>query len=116
MTAANQAAYRAWIHSHTVEEIKQANSARRKLKRKSASSGLPKPPRSKLTLLIDDRKTKSPVSPYLAFLSDRYASGDYKGLRASDASRLAAEEWKTLDATEKQVSVMVHLVCELLLT
>ncbi len=40
----------------------------------------------------------------MSFYKDRYATGDFKGLKAPEAARLAGREWKALSASEKKVS------------
>jgi hypothetical protein len=47
------------------------------------------------------------VSPYNVFLKDRHASGDFKGIKSTEAIGLIANEWKSLSAGEKKVCIHV---------
>lgn len=37
------------------------------------------------------------------FNKDRFASGDFKGVKAIEAAKLAGREWRALSASEKKV-------------
>ena len=70
---ARLAEYNAWVKSHTPEEIRLANNARKQLRRKLADKGKKAPA---LTRLIeDDRLPKRPISPYTIFFAERQATG-----------------------------------------
>ena len=55
-------------------------------------------------MLQDHRQVKRVTGAYTRFYIDRQASGDFKGLKAKEAARLAGREWKGLSASEKKVS------------
>lgn len=70
---------------------------RRKLKIKGIKS-------QQYQRLVDDRVGKSPPrSSYLRFFVERMQSGDFKGIRIPEASKLVANEWKALSDGEKKV-------------
>lgn len=58
----------------------------------------------KYPLLEDDRLVKRPVTPYILFSKERYASGDFEKMGISEPAKLIAREWKALDASAKKVS------------
>lgn len=95
-----QAAYKQYVESHSVEEIEAANKARvalrRKLKGKRGGGMWPK--------INDERAVKRPVNPFAQFIANRFASGDFKHMVASQATKLIAQEWKALSEEEKKVS------------
>lgn len=105
--AARQAEYQAFIHSYTPEQIKIANNARSQLRKLLADKRKHTPPYAKK--LVDDRQTKKAVSPFPAFVRARHASGDYKNIPSTEAIKLAANEWKSLSAAEKQVCIKHHM-------
>jgi hypothetical protein len=47
------------------------------------------------------------VSGYNVFIKDRHASGDFKGIKGTEAIGLIANEWKSLSAGEKKVCIHV---------
>ncbi|KAH9870470.1 hypothetical protein IAQ61_005945 [Plenodomus lingam] len=100
-TAAKRAEYKAWVESHTPDQIRLANNARRLLRKKLVNkrkSGHP----ARTEKLIDERVPKSPASAYIHFVTERFTSGDFKGIPVTEAAKLAANEWKALSAGEKQ--------------
>ncbi|KAJ4296525.1 hypothetical protein N0V90_006570 [Kalmusia sp. IMI 367209] len=92
---AKRAEYDAWIRQHTPEEIRAANYARTRLRGK-----LP----GRWTRLVDERHTVSPakIPPYIRFYKERYASGDFKNIAIGDGAKLIGNEWRALNASEKQ--------------
>lgn len=64
-------------------------------------------------LIKDDRIVKHQRNAYSFFVTDRWASGDFKHMTLAESSRLIAKEWKELSASDKQVrdhqAVHVHL-------
>jgi len=54
--------------------------------------------------LQDYRQVKGARAAYIFFSKDRFDSGDFKGLKAPEAAKLAGREWKALSASEKKVS------------
>jgi hypothetical protein len=53
--------------------------------------------------LVDDRQPKRGTNAFAVFAAERHLSGDFKGLAVTEASKLAAEEWKALSEGEKKV-------------
>ncbi|KAJ8130653.1 hypothetical protein O1611_g2974 [Lasiodiplodia mahajangana] len=95
---ANAAAYKAWVESHTAQEIYEANLARRALKKKHNF------PKGLLKLIRDERIPKRPSTAYGLYTKARWASGDFSGTSesASEAMGRIAGEWKSLKAAERQ--------------
>jgi hypothetical protein len=50
----------------------------------------------------DDRDKRGPTG-YMKFVSERWASGDMKGLTPPESSKLISREWKALNESEKKV-------------
>ena len=97
--AAYKVTYRKWIESHTPAAIKEANNARTYLRRHGPPGYSAKFPKLK-----DDRQVKLPTTPMLFFSKERFQSGDFKGMRISETSKLVAREYRALSAGEKKVS------------
>lgn len=102
--AKNEVAYKEWVESHTPEQIRIANSARRNLKRRLQKSG--KTTTHGLSLIHDERLARAPAGQYILFTKERYNTGDFKHLKLVDAVKLIADEWKALSASERQVSII----------
>ncbi|RKU42134.1 hypothetical protein DL546_004587 [Coniochaeta pulveracea] len=95
---ANQAAYRAWVESHSVTDIDTANRARRRLRRIApANTSL-----HKKSDIRDDRQPSKPLSAYTMFSLERWQSGDLVGQKATDAAGKIAQEWKSLSDSQRQ--------------
>ncbi|KAJ5489344.1 hypothetical protein N7539_004234 [Penicillium diatomitis] len=91
--AANEASYEAWLLQYTPIQIKQANTARKHLRRLG---------HKKYYGIHDERLVKAPLSPYLWFMKERHESGDFKHLAVKDASLRLSGEWKDLTDAEKK--------------
>jgi hypothetical protein len=105
-TAAKKVAYKAWIESHTPDEIRAANRARAALRRRhkqNSGKGYP----SHTSKIHDERAVKRTLSPYMQFSMDRRASGDFKAIGLGDSSKLIGQEWKALSEAEKQVCFQI---------
>ena len=70
----------------------------------------PKPAGSKIKLvghasqlLKDSRAPKKEDTPYIAYGRERWASGDFKDVRAVDASRSISKEWNAMSPDAKRV-------------
>ncbi|KAF1837207.1 hypothetical protein BDW02DRAFT_491779 [Decorospora gaudefroyi] len=99
-TAAKKAEYQAWIQTHTVDQIRIANNARSLLRRKL---GTAKGSRLAHTnKLHDERQVKQPPSGYQLFFTSRHGTGDFKGIKPTEACKLIGNEWKSLAAGEKK--------------
>ncbi|KAI3329155.1 hypothetical protein HD806DRAFT_274364 [Xylariaceae sp. AK1471] len=94
----NAAAYKAWVESHTPEEINKAMVARRSLKKKyNIPKGFSKP-------LHDERQPKRPATAFGLFTKARWASGEYSRHTTpmTETSRGIAREWRNLSLAERQ--------------
>ncbi|EFQ26395.1 HMG box protein [Colletotrichum graminicola] len=89
----NNATYKAWVESHTPQDIAAANRARLRL-RKASGRLTPAPIR-------DDRLPTQPVTPYALFIKARWASGDYAGSLVPEVSSRISKEWRDLSESEK---------------
>ncbi|KAL8869260.1 MAG: hypothetical protein Q9174_004404 [Haloplaca sp. 1 TL-2023] len=93
--AANEAKYREWILSHTPTQIHAANNARLHLRRKS--------PKGRVwRKLKDERMPTARRPPYTEFAIERYKSGDFAGMKVTEAGKLIGAEWRALDASQKK--------------
>ncbi|CZR61082.1 uncharacterized protein PAC_10978 [Phialocephala subalpina] len=92
---ANVVAYKQWVESHTPDQIRIANNARLALKKKlNKTSGYP--------AIKDSRLPKRITNARALFTKDRYASGDFKGISLSDASKLLSSDWNSLSPSERK--------------
>ncbi|KAJ5794199.1 High mobility group superfamily [Penicillium paradoxum] len=98
--AANTAAYKAWIQSHTPLQIKEANAARRFLSR------LVKKDYRNIT---DDRLVKAPSSRYALYLKERLSSGEYQAQTQKEAFGAIAKTWNELAESEKEHYHRLHV-------
>jgi hypothetical protein len=98
--AANEAAYKEWLTSHTPAEIEKANQARRLLWRRSGKTS------QKLKLIKDDRLPKRPGSSFMLFAQERQRSGDLKHISLGETGKLLGQEWKELSDGDKQVRLL----------
>lgn len=96
---AQEAAYKRWVESHTVDEIDVANAARASLRRKDTV----KRPVQKWPFIKDERAVKQPMTAFIYFFMSRQASGDFKNVAVTDRTRLAGQEYKALSEDEKEV-------------
>lgn len=109
-------AYKAWVESHTLDQINAAINARLRLKREfNYPKGSPKS-------IKDERLPKRPISAFAYFTKAKWAAGDVKegGNRAMAASAAAiSADWKNLSASQRQVShalavdspILLHKLC-----
>ncbi|KAI0432964.1 hypothetical protein F5Y09DRAFT_114201 [Xylaria sp. FL1042] len=95
--ATNEVNYKAWLESHTPQQIYNANLARKNLKRKYNI------PKGNVKVIHDYRLPKRPSTAYGLFTKARWASGDYSA-EAGLASKAAsiAQDWKNLTAAERK--------------
>ncbi|PGH15579.1 hypothetical protein AJ79_02361 [Helicocarpus griseus UAMH5409] len=90
--AANKTAYQQWVLRHTPLQIKEANAARRRLRKLlNKKRGFME--------LSDDRQLKRPGNAYMFFVKEVSARGD---VSTSDRMVKSAEMWKGLSAGEKE--------------
>ncbi|KAI4212263.1 MAG: hypothetical protein LQ351_004976 [Letrouitia transgressa] len=89
----NASQYQKWILSFTPSQIYEANHARSQLRRLTTKAWYK---------LHDERLVKRQKSAYNLFHSQRYSSGDFQGLKLTEAAKLIGEEWKRLSTNEKK--------------
>lgn len=92
----NDAAFKAWVASHTANEIHEANNARRLLRRKQGKQV------TRNYIIHDERQPKRPTSPYAHFIKARWASGEFTG-RPTEMAKQMAEEFKNLEPAARKV-------------
>lgn len=99
--ALNQAAYDAWVQSHTPLQIKEANQARTKLRRlaKESNGTVKSPPK-----IVDPRQVKKPSNAMMFFNSEQRATGDFKGMSLTEGSKELFKQFSQLSEHEKQVA------------
>jgi hypothetical protein len=100
---ANAAAYKAWVETHPIEQIHNANKARNLLKNKYNI------PKGYVKLIKDERQPKRPVSAYSLFTKARWSSGDFS-TGVKDSSKAIGQEWNNLSESDKQVSRVLNSV------
>ncbi|KAI9848126.1 MAG: hypothetical protein M1838_000651 [Thelocarpon superellum] len=93
--AANDAAYRKWLASHTPDQIQQANRARNLLRRRLNNTRGYAP-------IKDERQPKRALSPYIRFFMERTNSGDLEHIEFGERAKLVSKEWKELGQSEKK--------------
>jgi hypothetical protein len=103
--AANETEYKRWVELHSPEQIRQAQAARRRLKqlvvRKKGSNAF--------SPIHDERQVKRPATAFSQYLSDRYASGDFKSIGFGESAKLITSEFKALSQGEKTVSYLGNI-------
>src|SRR5690349_14460733 len=98
----NAHAHSQWLSQFTPQQVHEANSARKQLKKIHLARHPKLKPTSKYAPLHDDRLLKRPVTAYVHFTQDRHASGDFKGMAIAESAKLIGREWKALSANEKK--------------
>lgn len=93
---ANTIALKEWTESHTPEQIRLANNARLLLKRKTGKTRSYSP-------LKDSRIPKRAVSGFVLFAADRWASGDFKGVKVGDSAPIIRREYLALSDVDRKV-------------
>ena len=108
---ANKRAMKRFVESHTPDEIRLANNARRQLntvRKGEKLAGQKTSTVGKLSRkLQDSRVSKRPTSIWATFLAQRFASGDYKGFRAPDAIQYIKQDWDKLSQDDRKVRAAV---------
>ncbi|KAK2004621.1 HMG box protein [Colletotrichum falcatum] len=97
---ANNATYKAWVESHTPQAVAEANRARLQL-RKAKGRLVP-------AHIRDDRLPTLPATSYGLFTKARWASGDFAGMKVSEATARIVEEWRGLSESEKNTYRDLH--------
>ncbi|KAI2638171.1 hypothetical protein GGS21DRAFT_488872 [Xylaria nigripes] len=97
--AINAEKYKAWVESHTPQQIIDASRARRQLKKKF---GIPK---AKVNIIRDFRMPSRPPSAFSLFTKSRWASGDFTSSSITESGRRIGAEWKALSDADRQAFV-----------
>jgi hypothetical protein len=100
--ADNEDAYKAWVESHSPDQIRVANLARQQLKRRATSRGIKRPG---IPMIKDSRLVKKPRYARQFFVTERFASGDMKGIKVTDGMKTLMNEFASLSLAEKKVSL-----------
>lgn len=95
--------YKAWVESHTIDQIRIANNARALLRRKLAGKYKSMAYPAHTQQLIDERRPKRTLNPWGFFFTERVTSPDFNGIKIHDRLKLISGEWKALSADEKKV-------------
>lgn len=95
------AEYKAWVESHTPEQIIAANRARMKLRRDFTPTD--KKHAYKWPAINDERAVKKALTPYMQFARSRLNSGDFKNIPLLEGAKLVGQEWNALSSEEKMV-------------
>ncbi|KAI9728676.1 MAG: hypothetical protein M1828_002782 [Chrysothrix sp. TS-e1954] len=100
----NERALHAWIVSHSPEQIRLANEARRKMNslRKASKATSTQGVCQAVKLLKDDRKPRRPLTPYFQYMQERKASGDFQGVKITEMTKALGKEWQAMGAQEKE--------------
>ncbi|KAL8687322.1 MAG: hypothetical protein Q9218_006469 [Villophora microphyllina] len=93
--ATNAAEFRKWIESYTPSQINLANNARMALRKRDGAKTWPK--------LQDERLVTTAKRNFILFYTERYKSGDFKGIPVQEAAKVIGGEWRALDAAEKRL-------------
>jgi len=93
---ANNIALKEWTETHTPEEIRLANNARIQLKKRIGKPNSYSP-------LQDSRLPKRNRTPFILFAGDRWASGEFKGVKVTEASLLLRREYQALSDAERKI-------------
>ncbi|KAK7952219.1 uncharacterized protein PG986_007947 [Apiospora aurea] len=93
----NAAAYKAWVESHTPEQIAEAQNARNALRRK-----FDYPKANGSHKIRDDRQPKAPRSAWVYFFRARHGSGEFTSLSPTETLKEVAQEWKNLSTVDRQ--------------
>jgi hypothetical protein len=88
--AINAGNYKTWVESHSIEEIQQANNARKRLKRDFNITAYP-------LKIHDERVPKRPAGPYAHFIKAKLSAEHSNGI-----TKALAEEWNNLSAAERR--------------
>ncbi|KAL1306811.1 hypothetical protein AAFC00_005468 [Neodothiora populina] len=84
--------YQEWVQSHTPDQIRLANIARRKLRLLTGSN-------KKYHHIQDDRHVNAPMNSFMLYLRDQSAAGD--GF-PPEKMKEWAEKWRSLSDSERQ--------------
>lgn len=95
----NETMMKAWIASHTPEQIRVANNARQFLKKRTGKSfGYQ---------LQDNRIPKQPRPAHVIFAQDQWLAGEFKELSPTDAISVLYQRFKELPEAQQQVSIVL---------
>jgi hypothetical protein len=95
--------YRAWVESHTPEQIRLANAARSRMRKMMQDSSSKLVKYSNLREIPDERKVFRPRTAFSQFVKDRITDADFNGIALGQRAKLLAAEWRALSEDEKKV-------------
>ena len=99
---ANDAAYKAWVESHSPIETDAANRARQRLRKISVAH-------KRKGDIKDERLPKRSLTAFTQYSQSRWQSGDFTGEPFQGVAKSIAQEWKSLTPAEKKVCPVVYL-------
>lgn len=91
----NHAAYEEWVKTHSPLQIKNANDARRNLRRRLNRH-------RKFSAIRDERQVKGTRSAYVIFCTEQRATGNFDHLKGGAVFTRIAEDWRKLGENERQ--------------
>jgi len=94
--ATYKASFASWVKSFTPLQIKEANEARKKLRRKFKTK------KQQFPIIPDERQVRRPKSGYMMFCEELNNSGDLANLKVAERGAEAGQRWKRLTESEKE--------------
>lgn len=85
------------MNSHTPLQIKAANEARKKLRRKF------KDKKRQFPIIQDSRQVKRAKTAFMIFVEQLNSSGEFENLKVTERGAEAGQRWKGLTQGEKEV-------------
>lgn len=65
--------------------------------------------RAQYKKIPDSRQVKGTLAPFLHYYTERTHAGVFKNIKASEAVKLASEEFKSLSGSEVKVRIMTDI-------
>ncbi|KAI1925368.1 hypothetical protein LOZ65_002905 [Ophidiomyces ophidiicola] len=90
---ANREAFAQWVKSHTALQIKEANTARRRLRRLTKRS---------VREISDSRQVKRPKTSYIIFAQEKLQSGEFDHLELTKKMVHIGQTWRNLSSAEQE--------------
>ncbi|KAB8289623.1 hypothetical protein EYC80_010537 [Monilinia laxa] len=93
--AANLIIYKKWVESHTPENIRLANLARLHIRRLTNKTATPR-------IIKDDRAPKNRTLPLAIFVQERFRTGEFAGIKATESVKRISDEYKELTPAQRK--------------